>query len=88
MNIQELLITLIPSITAILATITAVITFIVKVKSIVKDTNTENLILQNALVVQQAQNKKLFEDNAELKAEIHHLLNKLNKVLDEKNEVK
>lgn len=70
---NELLITLIPTISSVGAIIAAVISFIAKAKSITNSSSKENAELKKALV-------DAHKENVELKKEIEKMVKKLNKV--------
>lgn len=78
--IKELLISLIPTITSIAGIIVAVISFIAKVKSIVGTTTVENIKLKKELALQQDKMKEVIASNNELKQDLKHVINRMNKI--------
>lgn len=77
---SELLASLLPTITSVAAIIVAVISFIAKVKSIVGTTTVENIKLKKELLELKNELKVQATSNNELKEELKHVLNRINKI--------
>lgn len=79
-----LLISLIPSISAVAAAIVTAISFICKVKGIVKNTKDEDKVLKKQLIEQQKSIKELTSKVDNLIKENEHLIKQVNKVKEVK----